>query len=53
MVIDGVVKRIRVGVSDSLPRPVLAGTDVMKEFGKKTVEECMVMTRSQRKEKQP
>uniref|UniRef100_A0A1X7U211 RNA-directed DNA polymerase n=1 Tax=Amphimedon queenslandica TaxID=400682 RepID=A0A1X7U211_AMPQE len=51
MVIEGVKKRVRVGVSETLPRSVLAGTDVLSLFGDQTVEDCMVMTRSkQRKE---
>uniref|UniRef100_A0A1X7U5C1 CCHC-type domain-containing protein n=1 Tax=Amphimedon queenslandica TaxID=400682 RepID=A0A1X7U5C1_AMPQE len=45
--LKGIRKRVKVGVSDTLPKSVLAGTDVLAEFGAKTVEDCMVMTRSQ------
>ena len=52
MVIEGERKRVKVGVSDTLPRSVLAGTDVIAEFGRKTVEDCLVMTRSQQRREQ-
>ncbi len=39
------------GVSDSFTelRLVLAGTDVLKMLGEVVIEDCIVMTRSQRK----
>lgn len=32
IVIEGVKKNVKVGVSESLPQPVLAGTDILKQF---------------------
>lgn len=52
VVLEGRKRRVRVGVSDSLPRAVLAGTDVLREFGTEHIEHCMVMTRSQGRRKQ-
>uniref|UniRef100_A0A1X7TXW8 Uncharacterized protein n=1 Tax=Amphimedon queenslandica TaxID=400682 RepID=A0A1X7TXW8_AMPQE len=39
--IKGIRKRVKVGVSDTQPKSVLAGTDVLAEFGAKTVEDYM------------
>lgn len=49
MVIEGERRRVRVGVSDTLPRSVLAGTDVISEFGRQIVE---LMTRHQCRQEQ-